>query len=249
MAAAVAARWLPILEALGVERPGDIGWVHGANSSQALIGALSDPKVHFIEGDISMVGGEIIMAHPPVSESDLGFEEWLDLTIEAGKGAKLDFKSTDAVAPCLTYAKRRALGKIPLCANADILQGPGGDPPLFKPDEFMDLCNELLPQAILSPGWTVDAGGSGYTSEMVADMLELLADVDAAVTICFYAGYLRADWPLLRGILEQTDYTFTVWGKVEDPALLSWIRAHTPPERCFYDLQRRDGTQIHVTSP
>lgn len=71
MPLALAARWQPIMEALGVKRPGDVGWIHGANSSQALLGALSDPNVHFIEGDISVVDEEIIMAHPPVTESDL----------------------------------------------------------------------------------------------------------------------------------------------------------------------------------
>lgn len=248
MAVAPAARWLPIVNALGVDRPGDIGWIHGANSTQVLMGGLSDPKVHFVEGDISEVEGEIIMAHPPITDSDLSFERWLDLTIAAGKGAKLDFKSPGVVAHCLTYAKQHAVGKIPLCANADILPGPGGGPPCFDPKEFLSLSEELLPEAFLSPGWTVEAGGSGYSSEMVAAMLELLADVEAPVTICLYAGHLRAGWPRLKDILEETDYTLTVWGKIEDPALVSWIRANTPPERCFYDIQSGDGRQIHLTS-
>ena len=64
MAITHSARWAPIVNALGVDRPGDVGWVHGANSTQKLIGALSDPTVHFIEGDISEVNGKIIMAHP-----------------------------------------------------------------------------------------------------------------------------------------------------------------------------------------
>ncbi len=248
MAITLSARWVPIVNALGVDRPGDVGWVHGANSTQELIGALSDPAVHFIEGDISEVDGKIIMAHPPVTDSDLDFERWLDLTISSGKGAKLDFKSPQAVAHCLTYAERHAAGKIPLCANADILPGPAGGPPSFNPKEFLSLCKELLPQAFLSLGWTVEAGGTGYTSEMLAAMRELLVQVKTAVTICFYAGYLREDWPNLKGILEETDYTITVWGKIEDPALVSWIRANTPPERCFYDVQRGDGSQIHITS-
>jgi hypothetical protein len=78
---------------------------------------------------------------------------------------------------------------------------------------------------------------------MIATMLALLASADAAVSICFHAGYLHADWPRLKSILKETDYTFTVWGKVGDAALLSWIRAHTPPERCFYDMQNEDGSR------
>lgn len=241
------ARWLPILEPLGVSRPGDVGWIHGANSSQALLGALSDPRVQFIEGDISLVGGEIIMAHPPVVESDLSFERWLDLTVAAGKGAKLDFKSPEAVVPCLTYAEKRAAGKIPLCANADILAGPGGDEALFSPGEFVSLCSSLLPQAFLSLGWTVEKGESGYTGAMIDSMLGLLADVNAAVTLCFFAGYLKEAWPRVGEILEENDCTLTIWGRTSDRPLVSWIRDNTPAERCFYDMQWRDGSQIHLT--
>ena len=248
MAGALAARWLPILEALGVESPGDIGWVHGANNSQALLGALTDPKVQFIEGDISLVGGEIIMAHPPVMESDLRFERWLDLTVEAGKGAKLDFKSPEAVAHCLAYAERNAAGRIPLCANADVLTGPGGEKPPFELVEFTGLCKRLLPEAFLSLGWSVEAGSSGYTGAMLEEMLGPLAEVDAAVTLCFFAGYLREVWPRLEEILVESDYTITIWGKIDDPSLVTWIRDNTPPERCFYDVQWRDGTQIHIAS-
>ena len=120
MAGALAAGWLPILEALGVERPGDIGWVHGANDAQALLCALSDPKVQFIEGDICVVGGEIIMAHPPVVESDLSFERWLDSTVEAGRARNLISSRPEAVGThCLTYAGETCGSRIPLCANAD----------------------------------------------------------------------------------------------------------------------------------
>ena len=237
------------MEPLGVECPGEVGWVHGANRLQALKAALSDPNVHFIEGDISVVGDETIMAHPPIMESDLSFERWLDFTVAAGKGAKLDFKSPDAVAPCLSYAKRIAADRIPLCANADILPGPGGEPPIFNPKEFIDLCNNLLPQAFLSVGWTVETGDRiGYTEEMLAAMHGALAGVGAAISLCFHAGYLRSVWPRLEELLMQTDYTITVWGRVEEPALLSWIRAKTPPERCFYDIQAEDGRQVHLLS-
>ena len=248
MTGRLAARWLPIWKALDVRRLGDIGWVHGANSRQALLDALSDPRVQFIEGDISVVGGEIIMAHPPVMESDLGFESWLDLTIRAGKGAKLDFKSRDAVAHCLSYAAKHAAGKIPLCANADVLTGPGGEQPPCKPDEFMGLCNRLLPQAFVSLGWTVETGASGYTGEMLDETLKSLTEVDAAVTLCFFAGYLQEAWPQLEAILAETEYTFTIWGRTDDASLVEWIRDNTPPERCFYDVQWRDGTQIHMAS-
>ena len=245
----LAAKWAPILKPLGVERPGDIGWVHGANRLQTLRTALSDPQVQFIEGDIALVGEELIMAHPPITESDLEFETWLDMTVAAGKGAKLDFKTPEAVDHCLSYAKRNALGKIPLCANADILSGPGGDPAVFNPVEFINLCKSLLPQAFLSLGWTVKSGDrSGYTNGMLDAMFDTVAGVEAPVSLCFHAGYLRRLWPKFEERLNQTEYTITVWGRVEDPALLDWIRTSTPSERCFYDMQSGDGSQIHLSS-
>ena len=248
MEVALAASWQPIMDGLNVARPGDIGWVHGANTRASLSAALSDPRVHFIEGDIFWVGTEITMAHPPITESDLEFEQWLDMTVATGKGAKLDFKSPDALVHCLTYAGRHAVGKIPLCVNADVLPGPGGGPPRFDPTELLSLCSQLLPQAFVSLGWTVGQRGDGYTKEMIATMLELLVDREASATICFHAGYLRAAWPRLKRVLEETDHTFTIWGKTDDAALLSWLRTHTPPERCFYDVQRGDGSQIHLAS-
>ncbi len=124
-------------------RPGDIGWVHGANTRASLSAALSDPRVHFIEGDISLAGTEIIVAHPPTTESDLAFEQWLDMTVATGKGAKLDFKSPDALVHCLTYAARHAVGKIPLCVNADVLPAPlrpDGTPESMQPTSASGFC-------------------------------------------------------------------------------------------------------------
>ena len=248
MVVARSVRWQPIMDQLGVACPGDIGWVHGANTRATLSAALSDPRVHFIEGDISAVGTKIIMAHPPITESDLAFETWLDLTVASGKGAKLDFKSADALNECLTYAAQHAVEKIPLCVNADVLPGPGGELPNIDPQELLSLSSRFLPQAFVSLGWTVGEAGGGYTKEMVAAMLELLVDVDAPVTFCFHAGYLRAVWPRVQSILEETDHTFTIWGMTDDASLLSWIRANAPPARCFYDMQRGDCSQIHLSS-
>ena len=61
-------------------------------------------KSIFIEADILLVENkhdEPIMAHPPETESDLKFSEWLDLCLSSGKGLKLDFKTNNSVLPCL----------------------------------------------------------------------------------------------------------------------------------------------------
>lgn len=248
MAVAGVPSWSTLVASLGVDRLGDVGWVHGANSEAVLRGALSDPQVHFIEGDISHIGGNILMAHPPVRDSDLDFANWLDLIVASRKGAKLDFKSPQALAPCLGYAARTAAARIPLCANADVLAGPGGAPPDFDAGDFLESCRELLPQAYLSLGWTVEPGGTGYTDEMIDEMLDLIARVNAPVTLCFHAGHLRQAWPRIQGLLQEPERALTIWGEVEDEGLLRWLAANTPARRCFYDLQFVDGSQVNMNA-
>ena len=59
----------------------------------------------FLEADILYENemAEPIMAHPPQTESDLTFKEWISRSASSQKGLKLDFKSPRAVEPCLSY--------------------------------------------------------------------------------------------------------------------------------------------------
>ena len=235
------------LDRLGVARPGDVGWVHAANNRAKLEAALVDPGVHYVEGDISLGdNGQVIMAHPPATTSDLLFIDWLHATVAAGKGAKLDFKTPAVVESCLLEAKRHALERIPLIANADLLVGPGGKPVSFDSATFLAQCKKHLPQAILSPGWKVGDGGTSYSREMLTEMRELLRSVRSPVTLCFHAWFLFTSWPDVKWLLDQTPYTITVWGKIESPELLDWLRKYTNPVRYFYDVQDADGNQIFV---
>ncbi|MFZ1757453.1 MAG: DUF2181 domain-containing protein [Caldilineaceae bacterium] len=235
------------LDQVGVARPGDVGWIHGANSRARLDTALVDPGVHWVEGDISLgENGQVIMAHPPATTSDLPFTDWLHATVAAGKGAKLDFKSPAVVEQCLAEAKRHAQGKIPLIVNADLLMGPGGTPAIFEPATFLAQHKKYLPQAILSPGWRVGESGSSYSREMLTEMWDLLRPVRGPVTLCFHAWFLLTSWPDVKWLLDQTPYTLTVWGQIGDPELLGWLRKYTNPDHCFYDVQDMAGNQIHV---
>ncbi|MBI3961069.1 MAG: DUF2181 domain-containing protein [Chloroflexi bacterium] len=235
------------LDHLGVARPGDVGWVHGANNRAKLEAALVDPGVHYVEGDISLgENGQAIMAHPPVTTNDLIFTDWLHAIIAAGKGAKLDFKTPAVVESCLVEAKRHALGRIPLIVNADLLVGPGGRPVVFDPNAFLALHQKYLPQTILSPGWKVSDNGTGYSREMLTEMRELLRPVRGPVTLCFHAWFFFTSWPDVKWLLDQTPYTITVWGKIDSPELLGWLCKYTNPARCFYDVQDADGNQLSV---
>lgn len=237
------------LNHLGVARPGDVGWVHGANNRAKLEAALADPAVHYVEGDISQTAdGRMIMAHPPVDSSDLTYSEWLRAITAAGKGAKLDFKTPAIVESCLREAKQHALGRIPLIVNADLLVGPGGKPVIFDPAEFLALHKKYVPQAILSPGWKVGDGGTSYSREMLTEMWNLMRPVRSPVTLCFHAWFLFSSWPDIKWLLDQTSFTVTVWGKIDTPELLDWLRKYTNPTRCFYDVQDAQGNQLTVTS-
>lgn len=235
------------LDQLGVQRPGDVGWVHGANSRARLEAALADPAVQYVEGDISLgEDGQTILAHPPATSSDLLFDEWLHAIVAAGKGAKLDFKTPAVMEACLLAAKQHAAGKIPLILNADLMVGPGGGPVRFDPPEFLRLCKKHLPTAMLSPGWTVGESGTSYSREMLLAMRDLLQGVRAPVTLCFHAWFLFSSWPDVKWFLDQTPYTITVWGRIADPELVGWLRKYTNPQRCFYDVQDGAGRQIAV---
>lgn len=64
----------------------------------------------FLEADIlfiETIHTEPIMAHPPDTQSDLTFSQWLDLVISKGKGLKLDFKTANSIEPCLKILQTR----------------------------------------------------------------------------------------------------------------------------------------------
>jgi len=237
------------LDHLGVTRPGDVGWAHGANNQARLKTALADPAVHYLEGDISLDDrGYAIMAHPPATTSDLRFTDWLGAIVAAGKGAKLDFKSPAVVERCLDEANRQAAGRIPLMINADLVMGPGGQPPIFDPGRFLALHKSMLPQCILSPGWRVGDNGISYSREMLGEMRDLLSTTRGPITLPFHAWYLFSSWPDVKWLLGRSSYTMTIWGRIDAPELLAWLGKRTDPNRCFYDMQDADGIQLSVTS-
>jgi len=94
------------------------------------------------------------------------------------KGVKLDFKQIDCVAPTVAYLRDTdAAAKLGghLWLNADVLAGPGALLHPFDAKEFVKICAEGLPEAVLSLSW----GSSWisttrlYTDEMIRGMVEL----------------------------------------------------------------------------
>lgn len=94
------------------------------------------------------------------------------------KGVKLDFKLFDCVEPSLRYlrdidAARKLRGHLWL--NADIFAGPGALISPMDAQQFVKLCAELLPEAVLSLSWgsSVLSATRLYTHDMVDRMIEL----------------------------------------------------------------------------
>mmetsp|Transcript_68431 Transcript_68431/g.117518 ORF Transcript_68431/g.117518 Transcript_68431/m.117518 type:complete len:370 (+) Transcript_68431:34-1143(+) len=125
-------------------------WAHSCCSKESLSAALASDEVDSIESDIvvSSVTGEPVMAHPPLTHSDLSFQAFMISCIEHNAAAlrksfqsaranftkhiKLDFKDLAAVSPCLKFlANKRediAAGGATVWLNADVLPGPGTRP-------------------------------------------------------------------------------------------------------------------------
>lgn len=80
-------------------------WAHAVNNQSYLSESIDDPNVMMLEADVTLgklIGHDEIlpiMAHPPLNESDLSLQQFIERVILAQeskkKGIKLDFKSTD----------------------------------------------------------------------------------------------------------------------------------------------------------
>ena len=70
------------------------------------------------------------------------------------KGIKLDFKRTDILEESLIIVSGKLNRiKFPLWINADIINGPSlFSSKIVNPDIFLNLVNQYLPSAIISPG-------------------------------------------------------------------------------------------------
>uniref|UniRef100_A0A0A9XAN4 Menorin-like domain-containing protein n=1 Tax=Lygus hesperus TaxID=30085 RepID=A0A0A9XAN4_LYGHE len=130
-----------------------VTFAHGTNSKQKLRDAIGNTTIEMIEADIVM--GTItganktkripIMAHPPATTSDLSLEQFLKTVLEAPKGIKLDFKSSEAFEASMDILTNFFNDMIdetfPVWLNADILPGPGArDNPGVNATLFLTAC-------------------------------------------------------------------------------------------------------------
>lgn len=99
-------------------------------------------------------------------------------SVSTMKGVKLDFKRFECVKPAIAYlrkvdAAKRLEGHLWL--NADVFAGPGALMSPMDARDFVTLCAETLPEAVLSLSWgsSLLSATRAYTPDMVGRMVEL----------------------------------------------------------------------------
>ena len=183
----------------GVNDPSALVWVHGVNSRVYLQECCADGAVHMVEGDVHFAAADALpcMAHGWQDIADLDVESWIAMVAAVGKGIKLDFADAAAVEPTLA-ALQRVKPTVPVMLHANVFtllpdEGSGHEEGL-EPEQFVRLCQEDWPQAVLSLGWSLnrEADSDGRMEEMLihqmADMsLKRLGPVNYGIEI--RAGY------------------------------------------------------------
>lgn len=248
-----------LLSHFNVERPGDIVWTHAVNDRKTLEQVCKSPNIMMVEGDISCVSKteEIVMAHPPRAEhtqtleewlreivqkpkgGKLYFDEWFAAIIKCGKGTKLDFKDPRTVVPCLKILQTmNGENTVPVLLSADVLQGPGGSSSLFKAEEFVSVCKQFYPDAILSLGWMTGYTENGkYERELFEEILNITKLYEGPVTITLRACFLQESHEEIKWLLENTDHILTIWNNEIIPDdVLEWMQNEIGYQRVFYDL-------------
>jgi len=239
-------------------------WSHATNSKELLEEAIEGDTM-MIEADISIgEGGVPIMAHPPQTTSNLTLAEFLDLVVQANnlgtkKGIKLDFKFIEIVAPSLDILKElESQLTFPLWLNADILQGPGGNPHPVDADLFLDLCFQQFPSATLSIGYTTASEGS-YTESQFLSMFNLIKEkgITSPVTLPLRASLAAESISevlyFLRLADEQGSFpaTITIWSGQADQvdfSNLEQLIERVGRDRTYMDVPWETGSNPKAAS-
>ncbi|KAK2725855.1 hypothetical protein QYM36_000355, partial [Artemia franciscana] len=225
-------------ESLQVEDLTQVTWAHGVNSIYSMTEAL-ESNIDFLEADISLgqlngTGPEIpIMAHPPVTDSDLSLAGFLDMYFEANssKGMKLDFKDISVLEDSLLEIKSRDwINGVELWLNADILPGPNNNySEPVSAEEFLSRTSFYFPEATLSVGWKTDYGfgvfqdirDGDYSFENIEEMIDVLrhCNITQPVTFPVRAGIAASpiSQKTLPYLLSQIPgSTLTFWSASQD---------------------------------
>ncbi|CAK9830377.1 Protein FAM151B [Anthophora retusa] len=253
-----------------------IVWAHAVNSKAELDTTLASGDIMMIEGDIVLGKWNStdntnstetipIMAHPPVSESDLSLEKFLNTVIDKNtkKGVKLDFKSIEAFS-----ASKPILDKVlndvrfPVFLNADIIGGPV-DAVTTPVDAkaFLSLA-KTYPECTLSVGWTTRYGGKdnvtegAYTDKHIQEMLEKLKEqnITQPITYAVRAGLAANSISVIKSLMtknsDMKNPTLTVWsseGDKVDAAQLSTLIEDIGVTKVYLDVPQELMKNLHLS--
>ncbi len=219
-------------------KPSQISWAHRVNNHGYLRQVLADPSVDIIEADILRGEiGDIIMAHPPDLTSDLSFKDFIHHLSTSKKGIKCDFKDASVVEECAEIIKSAELNQ-PVIMNADIAMGPGATLVRCEAAPFLKACQQHLPEAMVSVGWTTQhVDGPQYTAGMVDEVLDHMAGWQGHVTYGVRIMFAEESWSELQRLLSEPERSITFWNN--EPVTeqqKAWLDTATDPSRCFYDI-------------
>ena len=223
-----------------LDRGGALRFVHGVNSRQRLDRFLADPRINAFEADVSwgFVSGtpgvlRPIMAHPPIEQSDLTFEDWLDGSLAGGRIVKVDIKDQPTNRAVLDILAARDLPPDRFVLNADIADGPGGDPCPFSIDDAIEW-RRRFGDVVISIGVTVGPERDPYPRAHVDLLLEAAAAIGEPVTVCLDVHRVEFDLsPVDRLVAARR--LITLWNQhPADAALFQRCRSLLPT--AFIDL-------------
>jgi len=223
-----------------LERGGSLRFVHAVNSRQRLDRFLADPRINAFEADVSwgFVSGAPgvllpIMAHPPIDQSDLTFDDWLDAAFAGDRIVKIDIKDQATNRAVLDVLARRELPRDRFIVNADLTLGPGGEPPLFSPDDAV-AWRRRLGAIVISIGCTTGPDRAPYSAGHVDLLLAAAAAVGGPTTVCLDVHRVESD-PGVLDRLAAAGAHVTLWNQhPADAPLFRRYRDRLPT--AFIDL-------------
>lgn len=223
-----------------LERGGALRFVHAVNSRQRLDRFLADGRINAFEADVcwGFVSGSPgvlrpIMAHPPIEESDLTFEEWLDGVAGGERIVKVDIKDSPTNRAVLDILAERDLPRERLILNADVALGPGGETPWCSPDAAVEW-RRRFGEVVVSIGVTTGPDRAPYGAAHVDLMLEAAAAVGEPVTICLDVHRVESDPSVVDRLVAERRH-ITLWNQhATDLPTVRRYRARLPA--AFIDL-------------
>jgi hypothetical protein len=217
---------------------GILRFVHAVNSRDRMDRFLADPRWNAFEADVSwgtLRGGSgaprPIMAHPPVVESDLSFEDWLDATLGGERVVKVDLKDQRSNRAVLDILAGRDLPLDRFLVHANFTPGLGGGTPRFSIADAVEW-RKRFGEVVISIGMTVGPGRGPYGPEEIDALLAAADVVGEPATVCLDVHRVDSN----RGVLERLGGRHvTLWNQYPaDAALYRRYRDLLPA--AFIDL-------------